>query len=118
MSRTPKLTRQLLVNCTLVVFLVVVSVVSLKPLHTGAFSQSGNKQPNSAASSGVSKATTDSKELQASLSQSIDSVIEQSELATARWGVSVISLTTGKEVYARNAAQLFIPASNMKIYTT
>lgn len=119
MSRTPKFTRQLLVNCALGVLLVVVSIVSLRPLHTGrAFSETGNKQSNSAASSRVFKSTTDSKQSPASLSQSIDSAIDQSEFASARWGVSVISLTSGREVYGRNAGQLFIPASNMKIYTT
>jgi len=119
MSRIPKLTRQLVVNCALGVLLAVVSVLSLRPLHTGrAFSETGNKQSNSAASSTVSKATTDAKPSPASLSQSIDSVIDQSELSSARWGVSVISLTSGREVYGRNAGKLFIPASNMKIYTT
>lgn len=119
MSRLPKLTRQLLVNCALGALLVAVSIVGLRPLHTGrALSEITNKESNSTASSRVSEATTDSKQPAASLSQSIDSVIDQSELASARWGVSVISLTTGREVYGRNAGQLFIPASNMKVYTT
>jgi D-alanyl-D-alanine carboxypeptidase len=119
MSLIPRLTRQLLINCALGVLVVVVAVVSLRPPHTGrAFSETGDKQLNSTAAFSVSKAITDSKQSPQSLSQSIDSVIDQSELASARWGVSVISLTSGKEVYGRNAGQLFIPASNMKIYTT
>ncbi len=119
MSRIPKLTCRLLVNCALGVLLVIASVVSLKPLQTGrAFSETSTKQPNAAASSRVSQATTDSKQSPASISQSIDSAIDQGGLASARWGVSVISLTSGREVYGRNAGQLFIPASNMKIYTT
>lgn len=114
MSGTPNLTRRLLINCALAVLLVVVSVVSLRPLQIGwAFSDQGNKQPNAG-----STTKTESNQYPASLSQSIDSVIDQSELASARWGVSVVSLTTGKQVYGRNAGQLFIPASNMKIYTT
>lgn len=117
MIRFSSSTRRFLISCTLSALVVVVSVVSLRPLHIGrAFSETSNKPPASA--SAVSKTSTDSKQLPASLSQSIDSVIDQSDLASARWGVSVISLTTGREVYGRNAAQLFIPASNMKIYTT
>jgi len=54
----------------------------------------------------------------AQLGQLIDHAIDSSELATARWGVSVLSLRDGHVVYARNADQLFTPASNMKIYTT
>jgi len=120
MRRTPKFTRQLLLNCALGVLLVVASIVSLRALHTGwaAFSETGNQKSNSAASPHVSQATTNSKQSPASLSQSIDSAIDQSELASARWGISVISLTSGREVYGRNANQLFIPASNTKIYTT
>ncbi len=119
MNRIPKLTRQLLVNCALGALLVIVSIVTLRPLHSGrALSEITNKEANSTASSMVSEATPDSKQSAASLSQSIDSVIDRSELTSARWGVSVISLTTGREVYGRNAGQLFIPASNMKIYTT
>ncbi len=92
--------------------LVLVSVFTLRLPHTGS------KQSDSPISPAVSKATSDSKQSLASLSQAIDSVIAQSELGSARWGVSVISLTSGKEIYGRNADQLFIPASNMKIYTT
>ncbi|CAN5675311.1 D-alanyl-D-alanine carboxypeptidase/D-alanyl-D-alanine-endopeptidase [soil metagenome] len=119
MSRTPKFKRHLLVNSSLGVLLVFVSVASLRHLYTGrSFSESGNKQSNSAASSRVSKSTSDSKQSPAPFSLSIDSAINQSELASARCGVSVISLTSGEEVYGRNASQLFVPASNMKIYTT
>ncbi|MCM3871793.1 MAG: D-alanyl-D-alanine carboxypeptidase/D-alanyl-D-alanine-endopeptidase [Pyrinomonadaceae bacterium] len=117
MIRIPKLTRRLFINCALAILIVVVAVESLKPLHIDAFSETGNKQPNSPSSSVVSK-TSDSNQFPTSLSQSIDSAIDQSELASARWGVSVVSLTTGREVYGRHSGELFIPASNMKIYTT
>lgn len=119
MGGISRLTRQLLASCALGVLLVFVLVVTLRPQHTGrAFSESGNKQFTSPISSGVSQAISQSTQSPASLSQAIDSVIDQSELASARWGVSVISVTSGKVIYGRNAAQLFIPASNMKIYTT
>ena len=119
MGGIPKLTRQLLVSCALGLLLVIVSIVTLRLPYTGnALSETGSKQSDSPISSAVSKVTSDSKQSPASLSQAIDSVIAQSELDSARWGVSVISLTSGEEVYGRNAAQLFIPASNMKIYTT
>jgi len=119
MTSTPKLTRQLLVNCALGALVIVVSIVSLRPLHSGrAYSETSSTQPGKTASSEASNSGTDSSQPPAALAQAIDSVIDQSDLASARWGVSVISLTTGKEVYGRNARQLFIPASNMKIYTT
>ncbi len=48
----------------------------------------------------------------------IDQLIDESGFASARWGVSVISLSDGATLYSRNADRLFTPASNMKIYTT
>ncbi len=59
-----------------------------------------------------------SKKAPESLTQLIDSAIDNSKLASARWGISVISLTNEREVYARNATSLLIPASNMKLFTT
>ena len=52
------------------------------------------------------------------LTSSIDSQIDDSDSAFARWGVCVISLNDGQTLYSRNADKLFTPASNMKIYTT
>ncbi|HKP48018.1 MAG TPA: D-alanyl-D-alanine carboxypeptidase, partial [Pyrinomonadaceae bacterium] len=54
----------------------------------------------------------------ADLAKQIDTIIDQSEFAYARWGVYVISLTDGAIVYQRDGDRLFTPASNMKIYTT
>jgi D-alanyl-D-alanine carboxypeptidase/D-alanyl-D-alanine-endopeptidase (penicillin-binding protein 4) len=52
------------------------------------------------------------------LAQRINEQIESSEFASARWGISVISLSDGSSLYQRDADKLFTPASNMKIYTT
>ncbi|HKO60861.1 MAG TPA: D-alanyl-D-alanine carboxypeptidase/D-alanyl-D-alanine-endopeptidase [Pyrinomonadaceae bacterium] len=48
----------------------------------------------------------------------LDQLIDQSPFARARWGVKVVSVSNGATIYERNARQQFIPASNMKIYTT
>lgn len=53
-----------------------------------------------------------------SLAQLIDEAINNSRLASARWGISVISLNSGRSIYERNAKSLLTPASNMKIFTT
>jgi D-alanyl-D-alanine carboxypeptidase/D-alanyl-D-alanine-endopeptidase (penicillin-binding protein 4) len=119
MSHTPNLTRRFLINCALAVLILVASVASLRPLLIGTSSDTGSKQSHAASSSKTAMdSNLSSTSTSTSLSQSIESVIDQSGLASARWGVSVVSLTTGREVYGRNAGQLFIPASNMKIYTT
>lgn len=52
------------------------------------------------------------------LAQRVENLIRESDLAYARWGVCVISVSDGSTRYQRNGNQLFTPASNMKIYTT
>lgn len=54
----------------------------------------------------------------ADLATALDHLLEGSEYKTARWGIAVVSLPDGKLLYGHNHAQLFTPASNMKIYTT
>ncbi len=51
------------------------------------------------------------------LAQKIDEIIEQSEYAGARWGVFAVSLKDGRVVVARDARQLFNPASIEKTIT-
>jgi D-alanyl-D-alanine carboxypeptidase/D-alanyl-D-alanine-endopeptidase (penicillin-binding protein 4) len=38
-------------------------------------------------------------------------------LVHAHWGVDIRSLDTGETIYERNADRMFIPASNMKLFT-
>ncbi|HEY0405114.1 MAG TPA: D-alanyl-D-alanine carboxypeptidase/D-alanyl-D-alanine-endopeptidase, partial [Pyrinomonadaceae bacterium] len=54
----------------------------------------------------------------AELARQIDRLIDESEFARARWGISVISMRDGRILYARNADAPITPASNMKVYTT
>jgi D-alanyl-D-alanine carboxypeptidase/D-alanyl-D-alanine-endopeptidase (penicillin-binding protein 4) len=54
----------------------------------------------------------------AELRRKIDEALESSGLASARWGVFVMSLKDNRVLYARDSDRPFIPASNMKIYTT
>src|SRR6266516_154373 len=61
-------------------------------------------------------ATTSAADIE--LARLIDQAIDSSELASARWGVFVMSLRDGRVVYSRDGDKLFTPASNMKIYTT
>lgn len=52
------------------------------------------------------------------LAGELDHLIDSSDLASARWGISVVSLKDNRNVYERNAGQLFTPASNMKLFPT
>ena len=53
-----------------------------------------------------------------SLADQIKAVIDQPDLARAHWGIDVEDLESGKTLYSLNADQLFLPASNAKLFTT
>jgi D-alanyl-D-alanine carboxypeptidase/D-alanyl-D-alanine-endopeptidase (penicillin-binding protein 4) len=54
-------------------------------------------------------------ELSARLDRLIDSAVP---LSHAFVGMRVVRLSDGRELYARNSERLFVPASNMKLFTT
>ena len=47
----------------------------------------------------------------------IEAFIAQPRFAHADFGISVVSLDSGKTLYAHDADKLFVPASNAKLYT-
>ncbi|MBS0431634.1 MAG: D-alanyl-D-alanine carboxypeptidase/D-alanyl-D-alanine-endopeptidase [Proteobacteria bacterium] len=54
---------------------------------------------------------------QTPFAQSIDAFLAQPRFAHAGWGIDVVSLDSGETLYAHEADQLFVPASNAKLYT-
>jgi D-alanyl-D-alanine carboxypeptidase/D-alanyl-D-alanine-endopeptidase (penicillin-binding protein 4) len=52
------------------------------------------------------------------LTREINTVLSQQPLNRAHWGVDVVDLDTGKALYSQNSDQLFLPASNAKLFTT
>ncbi len=67
---------------------------------------------------GLSQPTPRTTPRDSELAREIDRAIDESDLAQARWGVFVTSLSDGRVLYSHNGDKLFTPASNMKIYTT
>ena len=55
---------------------------------------------------------------QKDLTQKITAILSQPPLNRAHWGVDVVDLETGKALYSENSDQLFLPASNAKLFTT
>jgi len=53
-----------------------------------------------------------------SLDGRIASVLAAPDLARGFWGIEVVSLSSGKTLYAQNTDKLFTPASNTKLFTT
>src|SRR5438270_1039969 len=52
------------------------------------------------------------------LAKEIDTILAQPPLDRAHWGIDVVDLETGKTLFLQNAEQLFLPASNTKLFTT
>ena len=52
------------------------------------------------------------------LAKEISAILAQPPLDRAHWGIDVVDLETGKVLYAQNPEQLFLPASNAKLFTT
>ena len=55
---------------------------------------------------------------QKQLAKNLDVILAQKNAQTADWGIEIVSLDSGRELYAKNAEQLFLPASNLKLFTT
>ena len=53
-----------------------------------------------------------------SLAQQIKAILSAPELARAHWGIDVVEQPSGKVLFSLNPDQLFLPASNAKLFTT
>ena len=54
----------------------------------------------------------------ADLPHAIDALMEASPSVRASVGIHIVDLKTGNTLYSRNADRLFLPASNMKLFTS
>ncbi len=54
----------------------------------------------------------------AQFKKEVDAIFNDPSFANAHWGVAIQSLKTGEFFYLRNEDKEFIPASNMKLFTT
>jgi D-alanyl-D-alanine carboxypeptidase/D-alanyl-D-alanine-endopeptidase (penicillin-binding protein 4) len=48
----------------------------------------------------------------------LDPIFDAPTWRNARWGVEVVDFATGEQLYGRDTGKAFMPASNMKLYTT
>jgi D-alanyl-D-alanine carboxypeptidase/D-alanyl-D-alanine-endopeptidase (penicillin-binding protein 4) len=52
------------------------------------------------------------------LAKEISAILAQPPLDRAHWGIDVIDMDSGKVLYSQDPEQLFLPASNAKLFTT
>jgi D-alanyl-D-alanine carboxypeptidase/D-alanyl-D-alanine-endopeptidase (penicillin-binding protein 4) len=53
-----------------------------------------------------------------SLARQVESILRRSEARRGHWGIEVVRLRDGKILYTRDAGHLYLPASNLKLFTT
>ncbi len=63
-------------------------------------------------------ATTGHARRKSALDKRIDKILAPSDARRGSWGIQVVELESGKLLFERDADHLFIPASNMKMFTT
>lgn len=117
MKSRHNLIRQFLLASAMFVLPLVIILMLFSPLLSGR-AEEWLMQQKTGPSLTASHPKPDSNTSSGSMGQQIDRAIEDGELATARWGASIISLRNGRALYSRNADKLFTPASNMKLFTT
>ena len=66
----------------------------------------------------LSVAAADKAAPKKNLAKEINAILGQPPLDRAHWGIQVVDLDSGAVLYAQDPNQLFIPASNTKLFTT
>ena len=101
----------------LLALLVAVLTQSAAPLPAG---QAPRAAPSSAAPDGAAPRPAPlprGRRIRA-LDRRIDSILAANDAQRGFWGIEVVQLAGGKPLYERDAQHLFIPASNLKMFTT
>ena len=76
----------------------------------------------------VSAPSTEKRAFQAAVEESksaadgftrrVNHLLESSPVSKGEWGILIVDAATGENLYERNADSFFVPASNMKLFTT
>jgi D-alanyl-D-alanine carboxypeptidase/D-alanyl-D-alanine-endopeptidase (penicillin-binding protein 4) len=66
----------------------------------------------------LSAAAAKKREPAKNLVQQINAILSQPGFDRAHWGIDVTDLDSGKTIFTQNPGQLFLPASNTKLFTT
>ena len=95
--------------------IVMGAAVLLRAGQSAKFGMTSAVVPKDAA---APAATSRNGHRRTALDRRIDNILAASDARRGAWGIQVVELESGKLLYGRDAERLFIPASNMKIFTT
>ncbi len=77
-----------------------------------------NPDPSAAAPSSQPEVADETRRPDPDLARKIDALLDSKRYRRASWGVDVRYVDGGAVLYSRNPLKYFIPASNMKVFTT
>ena len=80
--------------------------------------QIGSIQKVAEAQTVVPEVTTSKSLCPAQLSSTINTIINRPQFSRGRWGILVKTLSSDKILYSQDSQKYFIPASNVKLFTT
>jgi D-alanyl-D-alanine carboxypeptidase/D-alanyl-D-alanine-endopeptidase (penicillin-binding protein 4) len=80
--------------------------------------QIGTFQKLAEAQTVVPEVTTSKSLCPAQLSSTINTIINRPQFSRGRWGILVKTLSSNKILYSQDSQKYFIPASNIKLFTT
>ena len=78
----------------------------------------GSIQKIARAQTPVAQVTTTKQICSAQLPSAINTIINHPQFSRVRWGILVKKLSSAETLYSQDANKYFIPASNMKLFTT
>jgi len=105
----------------ILIFLLAALVAEIAPLLAAQARQAAKFGPTSVGvtrNAAAPAATPRRAPRNAALDRRIDKILAASDAQRGSWGIQVVELESGKLLYQRDADHLFIPASNMKVFTT
>lgn len=67
---------------------------------------------------GHTKAATSARAAPSRFAKRVDALLGVEPVSKSEWGLLIADAETGQQLYEQNAAKYFVPASNMKLFTT
>lgn len=108
MQRERKMNRQNTVRRWAAIFLTVVCALEARAQRPATPARTANPQ----------KASVSARKAAAKFAQRAEALLGSGPTGKGEWGLVIVDAESGETLYQQNADRYFVPASNMKLFTT